>query len=686
MEEQNKECSISITEDLDPEPERQSTSRPNLEVALGLLLLLGVLGWALWTWWHDTNVSQHYQQAQQAASAFRWDDALANYSAASGYMDADARAVEAAGKVNTRNIQYQTVVTYQQALAAPQEASPKAAVEALLAARAVQTIEPGYKDTSAIIAQAEEQLFTDALSGTVLMREQATPPGLYYRGPGGWLYMQGSDKESQVWDTVGDTYIAYDAPDSYTTPTATITPVGINDKSPGGFANKTGRHIVLAKLSTDYKQVSTQNLNLSPTSGDYQDRAYVFVELGVWALSRYGVPGSAPGIGNNWNYGANSFTYEAYGGNPVTGTVALKAKDLEIVDLGRKGSTMLIAAIGQMVNNKLTNQIYTAGPDGTNVTALYSTTGTLMSAVLSPDEQYAVVVSAEQDGAVANGLAVRAHLFDLKPGAQSQSKKAPMIVAQTVVTGTLPSGDLASELRKDFHLGAVFLADGAFKNKLLLGWVEGNSIRLRLVDPSNAQVPLAETSVGYLNAPYYRAPVSMQAVVQSDGRTLLVYNLAQPLTQASNAPGAPFTTLVKVFRAQGQTANVAVSDYTISLPQNYVPADKVPYLSDIVFSNAGPVCEITTGMDNTIYSLPANGPSEPTLGAPTRVIAVPLYSLQVAGSPVYWLKGPRALAYLDNANVLHVRPYNAETDVTLENGVNSMVSSHSTFSRDTMLR
>ncbi|MDQ6692937.1 MAG: hypothetical protein M3014_00725 [Chloroflexota bacterium] len=665
-----------------PELEQQGRPWANPEQVLGLLLVVGVLTWVVWTWWHDTNVSQHYQQAQQAAYAHHWDDALANYSAASGYRDADTRAAEAATQVKKRDNQYRTVMAYQQALSAPQGASAKEAVEALLAARAIQTIEPEYKDTGATIARTQNQLFTDALSGTVLLREQASPPGLYYRGPGGWLYMQGSDRESQVFDTAPEHYIAYDVPGSYNAsasatsmPTPSVTAAGTdtNTKARGGLLNKAERHIVLARLSDDRKQAGFLNLHLVPGG----DHAYVFGELGVWTLSHYGSPADSPGI-NGWKYGAGSFVYEVYGGNPVTGTLAITAGDIGIMDVGRHAGRMLVAAGGQMENNRLISRVYATEPDGGKATALYSTAGTLISAQLSPDEHYALIVSAEQDAAAPERLALTANLFDLKPGSRSQGKNAPVIAAQTVVAGTHASGDMAARLGSDFHLGALFLDDGAFKGKLLLGWVEGSSMKLRLVDPSNAQAPLAETSVKYLNTAYYKAPVNMQAVVQSDGQTLLVYNLAQPLAQASNAPGEPFTTLVKLFRAPIQKGDVEVSDYEISLPQSYVPSDKVPYLSDVVFSDAGLVYEITTGIDLTVYGLPVSRTYKTTPAPPTRVLTIPLYSVQGSGVPIYGLKGPRALAYLDNENVLHVRPYNAETDVALESGVSSMVSSPAT--------
>src|SRR5215210_6706654 len=140
---------ISIMEEINPEPEERSGAWRVKEFVLGLLLIIGVLGWALGTWWHDESVRHDYEKAQQAASAQRWDEALSYFTAAEGYMDADARGAEASKLVEERNKQYEVARAHQQ--------SGPAAI-ALKAARAVQTIEPGYKDVDAIVAEAKEQV------------------------------------------------------------------------------------------------------------------------------------------------------------------------------------------------------------------------------------------------------------------------------------------------------------------------------------------------------------------------------------------------------------------------------------------------------------------------------------------------------------------------------------------------
>ena len=67
---------ISVVEDLDPEPAggRGMSASGGLrlartfDLALGLVLLVCVLGWSGFTWWRDETNRGHYRQAQNAAS------------------------------------------------------------------------------------------------------------------------------------------------------------------------------------------------------------------------------------------------------------------------------------------------------------------------------------------------------------------------------------------------------------------------------------------------------------------------------------------------------------------------------------------------------------------------------------------------------------------------------------------
>src|SRR5439155_25416328 len=165
----------------------------------------------------------HYQQAQKAATLHRWEDALAQYSAARGYKDADARAAEAAGKIRERDHQY-AIATRLKSAGSP--SSPIESAHTLQAARAVQSIQPNYKNIKEIAAEAEEQVYDGALGGAIVSRKQAGRPGLYYRVTHGWIWLKGSDAWSKVLATSCGDRVIYDVPASgWTTPAPAPSPL-----------------------------------------------------------------------------------------------------------------------------------------------------------------------------------------------------------------------------------------------------------------------------------------------------------------------------------------------------------------------------------------------------------------------------------------------------------------------------
>src|SRR5688572_20428089 len=97
---------IFVVEDLDPEPLPAGRFARSREALLGVGLLVAVLLWAGWQWWHQDNMQRSYRSAQQAAAERRWDDAFAGYRAASGYMNADARATEVSKTITERDGHY----------------------------------------------------------------------------------------------------------------------------------------------------------------------------------------------------------------------------------------------------------------------------------------------------------------------------------------------------------------------------------------------------------------------------------------------------------------------------------------------------------------------------------------------------------------------------------------------------
>ncbi len=99
---------IPTVEELDGEPrgdapEFQQRTR-TLEMVLGMLLLLGVLGYAGWQWWSTENSRSHYDQGRQAAQANHWDQARSQFAQAGGYKDSAALAEQAKAKIQERDL------------------------------------------------------------------------------------------------------------------------------------------------------------------------------------------------------------------------------------------------------------------------------------------------------------------------------------------------------------------------------------------------------------------------------------------------------------------------------------------------------------------------------------------------------------------------------------------------------
>src|SRR5438045_1558244 len=102
MREPPEDIPISVVEDLDPDPPPKARSGFARELLLGMLLLVGVLGWAGWQSWQQQGKQENYRLAQLAASQHNWDEARDRYRDATGYKDADAHAQEAARLINER--------------------------------------------------------------------------------------------------------------------------------------------------------------------------------------------------------------------------------------------------------------------------------------------------------------------------------------------------------------------------------------------------------------------------------------------------------------------------------------------------------------------------------------------------------------------------------------------------------
>src|SRR5690349_5852839 len=190
-------------EELDAPPPADPARALRWERLLGLLLVLGLLGFGLWQWGDQQSRAGHYRAGAQAAAARDWDAAAREFAAASGYADADARRADARANAATRDRQY--------ALAT--DAAGRADwVAVLQALQPLQLVAPDYRDVAALQSRALDQAATTALSGTVALRLQADPPGLFRFAAGGWRALPDSDAASRVRGRCPDGTVLYDVP------------------------------------------------------------------------------------------------------------------------------------------------------------------------------------------------------------------------------------------------------------------------------------------------------------------------------------------------------------------------------------------------------------------------------------------------------------------------------------------
>ena len=196
---------ISVFEELDPGPDQGRGLTHAREFIIGVALLLGVLAWVGFRWSEDQKLATRYHEAQRAEVAQDWDQAHNLYQSIPGYRDSDSRAKDAGKIIAARDKNYALAV---------QATGKKDWPAAFQAASNTNIAQPGYRNTGALLQQAKEQVYTEAVSGTVALRTGGGHPGLYYRTSKGWVWLQGSDKYSEVRGLGPPGHVVYDIPNS----------------------------------------------------------------------------------------------------------------------------------------------------------------------------------------------------------------------------------------------------------------------------------------------------------------------------------------------------------------------------------------------------------------------------------------------------------------------------------------
>jgi hypothetical protein len=439
----------STIEDLDPEP-RSSHAMPwRRELLLGMALLLGVLGWGGWQWWHQQDTMQNYRLAQEAVARQDWDQALARYTAADGYKDSEARRADAAKQVSERDRQYSLAID---------SAKRDDWAAALKAVQTVQRIQPDYMPARSLAQNAESHVYREALEGAIVRRTGATTngkPGLYYWTTADWVRLEKSDGVSMVRSLGVGGCAVYDVP-APGEPTANTGP-----SVPGSVDLE--RRSVMAFL---YDGSGTESipLNFAPQFYD----TYFCGKQGVWGLSTAGY------LSRAWFDGAEG-DYQAYG-SAVTATLDLADYDYQVLDLSPDGRHSLLEQLTGGMDHP-SRQLYLADGDGGNPRLIYSDNIQITNANFSPDGTY-LLLSGVRD----------------YPGMPTYKRE--ILLADIRETKPPTSLLSISEAEGFGHpSGAVFLSRGPFAGKLLIFERGARSNHAKIIDPANPTKSLAESSV-----------------------------------------------------------------------------------------------------------------------------------------------------------------------------------------------
>ncbi len=608
---------ISIIEELDPEPEPTGRWVHLREVLLGFLLLVGVLTWSGWEWWHQDQQQTNYTIAQQAADDQDWDRALHYFSMVKGFKDSDARASEMNKLVTERDTQYEI---------ASSSAEKGEWAATLQAAEAVRRVQRNYRDTGQLEAEAAWEVYRGALQGVVALRTQGRKPALYYRGMSSWEWLPRSDRSSQVLPTLDASgAILYDVPGENwdqvkLTPTATPASFTISDM-PG----LKGRALQVARYGNNDGS-NYFGVNFDPSEYNY----YWVGEKGMWAFQLGNRTGKRPRVMSIW--GAIKVDYQAFGSSKVVPVDVQPG--WTAMDFAPDGEHILLVDEGPGSNPQQPLDVYLADGAGGNRKLLYSHDGSIQSIQFSPDSKYALLTAYSY---TPGGTTDRVVLIDLQKGSP-----------QTLIERTLKYDQQGTNY--PLSIASGFLREGRFKGYALVTDDSSVPARIYLFAPGRP-APL-------LNMTVDSVPRGVVFTAQDSDNTLLMWQ------QEPDGPSEdrPLVTL-------GLGSDWSVNRSTLPIGREGFLAfegirDGWLLVGSSEYGEGGNRPEPVL---YSIFSIPLEEIHE------MQQMPEPLYSAKPPdGNGFAFARaiypGRTMLSYVEKGE-LHVRTYDSKVDLTLENGV-----------------
>ncbi|HYP18770.1 MAG TPA: hypothetical protein VEY08_01750 [Chloroflexia bacterium] len=628
-----EDIGISVMEELDPEPQPKSGSFYAREFVLGVLLVLAVLGFAGWQWWQTEYRQGNYALGEQAARRFDWDEASARFSAADGYRDAGTRAQAASERVRERDEHYSHGMDH---------FNGGRWAAALVELRAVAEVQPDYRDVTSMQAAAEKQVYRDALLGSVAMRPDADPPGLYYRAGWDWIWLEGSDEQSLPWGQGTTDHLLYDAPVEGWVP-----PTRANRRNLGQDGRELdGRRLMVASFGGgNAPGVDFRELPFKLSDFHF----FEWHHEGVWGIRyadavapRVGEPGP---VRDRINY-IQQITYHAFGTKIMRSTnAAYYGMNVALMSYNRNGDGLLLANWTRHEDGTFTTDLYLNSLTNGESRLLYSHNGGFGSASFSDDGRYVFLTTYKSSD---DALEDRLHLL-----IDTTEARPPRVLLQQIGLRTTNEYYMLNELVTDAQLLERSPASG----KLFFTYWMSSTNYISMLDPDGPGLAQPLASVKGLGRIQWTA-------ASTEGPDVVLWGVG--------------TTGVRTAVTPGQQALVVVT----------IPPDGPPVVAQMDMGELSNITMIAQRGADLVYLLygytregqlkQAELRSVPLLGAGQGRLESTLlstYTYPSRGKGRFYFDedfrfsfGPGMLAYLDGSTLRAVT-YDGQTDLALEGDV-----------------
>ena len=430
-------------EHLDPEPGRPHAAGAR-ERIIGLILLAILVALGTWQWLGAQQGHAAYQAGVRAAAQQDWPAAAQAFQAAGSYDDAAAQARTAADNAARRDR------AYAQAAAGARTGDWASVLEGVAQLRKVAR---GWRDSENLDALGDAHLYGAALSGTVAIRRQGSPPGLYRYADQTWNWLPGSDAHSGIIAGCADGGYIYDAPavGSFDSRTAGALRLG------PGTALLAGR--VFRRSTPGGADAAT--LIISPPHYP----VVICAPGGTWA---YDLSAEAPGLlARPFPSFALLPTFQPIGATRLI-TPVLPGPNWYTVDIAPPGDRLLVLDAGPLAPTQWTTRLALADPTGHVTTTLPSEPGSLRWWTFAPDGSALLAgLDSPPPGLTVTETAV---LFDLR-GTQPPR-----------VLGTATGPRLEDPGPAPFS--ATVVPNGALGGQFVLAWHDAQGQHVRIVDPT----------------------------------------------------------------------------------------------------------------------------------------------------------------------------------------------------------